>query len=269
MSSKRKRHVQLGLDEARRCSGRGGWRPGAGRPKRSTGVMHRVRDDVKKGEPQHVTIRLVPGLSIRKQWLMPMIHAAIRDAQRQEFRIVEFNVLTNHLHLVVEAESATALGAGMNWFEARLARDLNDKLRRSGPLFEGRYHVRALRTPTEVRNALRYVLLNARHHAADAGRTLAHGWIDPYSSAPWFVGWSRSVSVEPHVVLPSRPTVDAMSWLLAVGWRRFGLLSPDDVPGLTPAIKPARRAQPRPPRSARRPQLPQTATVQLRLLLLG
>src|SRR5688500_786897 len=109
MSKARKRHVQLGLDEARRCAGRGGWRPGAGRPKRQTGVKHRVRGDVRKAEPQHVTIRLVPGLSIRKQWLMPTIHSAIRSAQRPEFRIVEFNVLTNHLHLVVETESAETL----------------------------------------------------------------------------------------------------------------------------------------------------------------
>jgi hypothetical protein len=29
-----------------------------------------------------------------------------------------------------------------------------------------RYHLRLLPTPKEVRNALRYVLLNARHHAA-------------------------------------------------------------------------------------------------------
>jgi REP element-mobilizing transposase RayT len=208
---------------------------------------------LKKGQPQHVTIRLVDGVSIRKQWLMPMIHEAIRTAQRDEFRIVEFNVLTNHLHLIVEAESAAALGSGMNWFEARVARGLNEKLRRTGPVFDGRYHVRALSTPTEVRNALRYVLLNARHHAADAGRTLARGWLDPYSSAPWFTGWSSAGQVEPHVVLPARPTVDATSWLLVTGWQRLGLLSPDEVPGVTPAFRSLRRAAPRPVQRARPP----------------
>jgi REP element-mobilizing transposase RayT len=163
---------------------------------------------------------------------------AIRDSQRADFRIVEFNVLGNHLHLLAEADGAASLGNGMNGFLSRLAKRLNRALRRSGTVFDGRYHVRALRTPTEVRNALRYVLLNARHHAADAGRSLARGWIDTYSSAPWFDGWNQPVHVEPYITLPPRPTAVATTWLLAIGWRQLGLLSPDDVPGHTPAPRP-------------------------------
>ena len=34
----------------------------------------------------------------------------------------------------------------------------------SGPVLHGRYHLRILRTPREVRRALAYVLLNARKH---------------------------------------------------------------------------------------------------------
>jgi REP element-mobilizing transposase RayT len=255
---KRKRHVQLDLEQARRCGpGHGGWRPGAGRKRRATGVPHEVRDAVRADQPQHVTVRLVEGVSIRKQWLMPTIHGAIADSQRPDFRIVEFNVLGNHIHLVAEADGAAALGNGMNGFEARLAKRLNRALRRSGTVFDGRYHVRALRTPTEVRNALRYVLLNARHHAADAGRTLDRGWIDSYSSAPWFDGWSAPVRVEPHIALPPRPTAAASTWLLRTGWRRFGLLSPDEVPGQRtphPAPRPAAR-RPMPTRRSTRPSL--------------
>jgi REP element-mobilizing transposase RayT len=232
MPRPRKRHVQLDLEQARRCApGLGGWRPGAGRPRRTEGVAHEARDAVRPHQPQHVTVRLVEDVSIRKSWLMPTIHGAIRDSQRTGFRIVEFNVLGNHMHLVVEADSAAALGNGMNSFETRLGKRLNRALRRAGTVFDGRYHVRALRTPTEVRNTLRYVLLNARHHAADAGRSLARGWIDTYSSAPWFDGWNQPVRVDPTITLPPRPTASATTWLLTTGWRRFGLLSPDDIPG--------------------------------------
>jgi REP element-mobilizing transposase RayT len=256
MAKPRKRHVQLDLEQARRCTpGLGGWRPGAGRPRRTEGVAHETRDAVRPYQPQHVTVRLVEDLSIRKSWLMPTIHGAIRDSQRAGYRIVEFNVLGNHMHLVVEADSAAALGNGMNSFETRLGKRLNRALRRAGTVFHGRYHVRALRTPTEVRNALRYVLLNARHHAADSGRSLARGWIDTYSSAPWFDGWNQPVRIDPSVSLLPRPTVSATTWLLTTGWRRFGLLSPDDIPGHDPTPAP-RRCPLRALRAPHRPQQP-------------
>ena len=192
MARTRKRHVQLTLDQARRPDpGHGGWRPGAGRKKGRKDVAHEVREDFDARCPQHITLRVVPGVSLRKEWLLPTIHGAIRDSQRTDFRVVEFNDLGNHLHVVGEADNADALASGMNGLEVRLAKRLNRKLKRRGKLFAGRYHARPLRTPTEVRNALRYVLLNARHHAAERGETLSPGWFDPFSSAPWFKGWSR------------------------------------------------------------------------------
>ena len=77
---------------------------------------------------------------------------------------------------------------------------------RSGRVFDDRYHARVLRTPTEVRHAIHYVLSNARKHAAQRGETYAAGYVDPYSSA--------GVS---DLALPS-----AQTWLLRVGWTRAG-----------------------------------------------
>jgi REP element-mobilizing transposase RayT len=232
----RKRHVQLTLDHARRSDpGHGGWRRGAGRPSGRKDVEHGHRPDVRASCPQHITLRVVDGVALRKEWMMPTIHAAIRDSERDDFRVVEFSVLGNHLHAIVETGSADALASGMNGLEVRLARRLNRKLKRRGKLFAGRYHVRALRTPTEVRNALRYVLLNARHHAAERGESLNRGWFDPYSSAAWFAGWSaplRGTEGFQRVVLTRpRPNARARTWLLAIGWRSCGLLSVDEVPG--------------------------------------
>ena len=60
--------------------------------------------------------------------------------------------------------------------------------------------------------------------------------LDPYSSAPWFDGWSERAPRPQHG--PARttsprgrlrdppPLPRARSWLLDVGWRRHGLLSP-------------------------------------------
>ena len=66
---------------------------------------------------------------------------------------------------------------------------MNSALIRKGKLFGPRYHAVALRTPTQVRNTLRYVLLNRKHHAA--AKKFFAGWIDPCSSAAWFTGWAE------------------------------------------------------------------------------
>src|SRR5205823_2951531 len=119
--------------------------------------------------------------------------SCIAKAHRDTFRIIHFNVLSNHLHLIIEAANELALSRGMQGLEVRLARHINRALGRTGKLFADRYHARALRSPCEVRNAIRYVLCNARHHAAERGQRLAKYWIDPHSSAAWFDGWREAI----------------------------------------------------------------------------
>jgi hypothetical protein len=63
--------------------------------------------------------------------------------------------------MIVEAHGKEALASGMKSIAARLARAVNRACGRSGPVLDGRYHSRLLRTPREVRRALAYVLLNA------------------------------------------------------------------------------------------------------------
>lgn len=117
---------------------------------------------------------------------------------------------------------------------ARLARAVNRVAGRKGSVFAERYHLRLLPTPKEVRNALRYVLLNARRHAAAVHAAVAR--LDPASSARWFDGWkvgSSRVPSPPEGPGPTHrpPVARARTWLLSVGWRRHGLLDPADVPG--------------------------------------
>ena len=163
----RKKHIQMNLDDARKEHGRGGWRRCAGRKKKPGAVSHDTRPDLRSYHPQHVTQRLVDGApKLAREYLMKLIRQAIRDSHKPDFRIVEFNILDNHLHLMVETKDATTLARGMQGFEVRLAKRLNRALKRKGKWFAHRYHARSLRTPREVRNALRYVLLNRKHHAA-------------------------------------------------------------------------------------------------------
>jgi hypothetical protein len=114
-------------------------------------------------------------------------------------------------------------------------------------VFAERYHARILRSPMEVRNALAYVLGNARRHAKQRGRRLAQGWVDPCSSAPYFNGWrgrkaAKWGSRDDPWARDSRedndtyratgpPTVPARTWVLREGWRKLGLLDVNAVPG--------------------------------------
>src|SRR5262249_10884764 len=71
---------------------------------------------------------------------------------------------------------------GMQGLTIRLARAINRALGRTGKVFADRYHARILKTPTEVRNAVEYVLQNHAKHLRKRGK-MPHPWdIDPYSS---------------------------------------------------------------------------------------
>lgn len=230
----RRKTVQLTLDMARRPVGLGGWRPGAGRP-RGRRVSHGCRERFAARFPLHVTLRVVEGLpSLRRHGPLRIVQRALaRFGHGERFRVVEYSVLGNHIHLVVEAHDAGALARGMQALEVSLARRLNRHFERRGTFFADRYHARALKTPREVRNALGYVLLNHRHHEARRGEELARDWIDPFSSAYWFDGWRDPIRlIDPRqreLLNVPRPTASPSVWLLTTGWRRWGPLAFDEI----------------------------------------
>lgn len=231
MAWQQKKPVQLTLDDARKPEGHGGWRPGAGRPKGRTTVSREKREEFASRYPVLVTWRIVEGVpSLRCNDLVEIVVDAVRRSNTDSFGIVDFSVQTNHLHYGIEAAGKVALARGMQRLAARLTGPLNHALGRTGKLFETRYHARVLKTPREVKNAVRYVLLNIRHHVSDRDAWYDLDWIDPYSSAAWFDGWARPIP-RPYAPTIAAPTAAPTTWLRRVGWRRWGLLDFDEVPG--------------------------------------
>jgi hypothetical protein len=108
-------------------------------------------------------------------------------------RLVHYSVQGNHLHLVVEAEDKRALSRGMQGLAVRVARAINRATGRKGKVFADHFFARELRTPAEVRRAIRYVLDNHLHH--DSERRLQ---TDPCAS--------------------DMPLAQPRTWLLSVGW---------------------------------------------------
>ena len=239
-------------------AGHGGRRRGAGRKPAGdrAAVSHHGRPEVTPRFPVHVTLRALDHVwNLRSRRSFRAIEAALSAMMRwREFRVVHFSVQGNHLRLLVEADDNRALAEGMQGLSVRLARGLNRMMGRRGRVFAGRYHARVLATPSEVRRALAYVLLNARSHLARTGdRPGRYAAFDWYSSAASFDGWSEAppASDRPRLTSPPR------SWLLATGWKRRGLLSPLEVPGgsfaAIPRPTPRARATPPSPSAPRPP----------------
>ena len=189
--------------------------------------------------PVHVTVRMRQGVpSLRSRRLVRELGRSLAAAcERGEFRVTHYSLQRDHAHLIVEASGKEALARGMKSVAARLARAVNRVFGRSGAVLDGRFHHRVLRTPREVRNALAYVLLNARRHFAKRhGGRRPPVVLDAASSARWFDGWQRAwrERLGPPGAFPgadSREVAPAHTWLLRVGWRRHGLVDPSEVPG--------------------------------------
>ena len=203
--------------------GHGGRRVGAGRPRvPGSGVSHVRRPSLASRHPVHVTARIGEGLgSLRRRDMFKLVQQAVVDgASRPGFRVVEFSVQSNHIHMLCEGKDRVQLTRGLQGLFIRIARSINRKLERRGRVFADRYHDRVLKTPSEVRHALVYVLQNAKHHRGNGA--VGAWWLDSRSSAPQFFGLQGSTEVaRPH------------TWLLKVGWRRAGPISLDTKPKIS------------------------------------
>jgi REP element-mobilizing transposase RayT len=236
MARSRRRHVQQSL-EFRTW---GGKRKGAGRPKRGfrASERHLKRAALSARTPAHVIVRVEKDIeTLRKGHCYHAFRRALTTAHRRaDFRVVHLSLQRRHVHFVVEADDERALAKGMQGLQVAAAHRLNaaiSKQRRSprrGRVFSDRYHARILRTPTEVRHAINYVLNNWRHHDEHVDLESSSWEVDHFSSGPTFTGWRKPIPPLPSKYLPLQ-TRTGTSWLLNIGWTRAGTISMFSRPG--------------------------------------
>ena len=219
---------------------RGGKRNGAGRKRKAAGprVSHKPRPAFEKAAAVLVTLRVASVVwNLRSRRCYEAIQTCLINARgRFGLRVIELSVLGNHLHLLVEADCDQSLYRGMQGLCVRIARALNRLWRCAGQVFPDRFHSRMLATPRAVRTALVYVLRNARKHGSWWG-----DGADEYSSGSHFEEWRSRTSTA--AAAPEASEMSAVSssavrhqlerartWLLSTGWRRRGLIAPDERP---------------------------------------
>jgi len=157
---------------------------------------------------------------LREEVLAGAVQRAIAAASREAFRVVHFSIQSNHIHFIIEAHDKETLSRGMQGLNIRVARAINGRLHVRGRVWRERYHRRELRTPRSVRNALVYVLMNAKKHGHIRTR------VDALSSAAWFDGFAAQLPRPGGAA----PVWAPRTWLAGVGWRKRGLIRFDEQP---------------------------------------
>ena len=207
----------------------------AGRKRKArAGSPHKARPELAARHPVHVVLRVVRDVgNLRRRFTYKAIReATLTTARREDFRIVHLSIQRTHLHLIVEADHKTALASGMQGFQISAAKHLNAAIsrdrpeRRRGTVFPDRYHAEIIRSPTQARHTLSYVMNNWRKHQEDRVESMRTWKIDWFSTAVMFPGWAEygdemflwrgPDSYDPLIAYQPR------TWLLRAGWKRGG-----------------------------------------------
>ena len=218
----------------------GGARKGAGRKAAMRNgkrlfSTHTKRERFSKSRPLLITLNLVEGLpSLREERLGTAVLKAIEGVNRREdFRVVHLCLLSNHVHLICEADGAEALASAMKGLGGRIAKAVNRHVGRKGRVIGERYDVQILKSPQRVRHAVAYVLRNGERHGVFDPFRGAGGVpvVDPWSSAAWFPHWEHGELCLPASGCWAGVVREPRTYLLEAAFAQGGLSYWREAPG--------------------------------------
>ena len=200
-----------------------------------------ARPRLTKHQAAHITLRVVDDLAaLRDRDCYQAIRRALRRIyeRRRDCQVTGVSVQGSHIHLLVEADSARALSRAMQALQISAARHLNRAYAkrkgasepRRGQVFADRYNEEVIDNPRQARHAWSYVLNNWRKHGEQRVDRMRMVTFDPFSSATSFDGWTEPID-DDALTTDQLPVHVPRTWLLATGWRRYGLIDPREVPG--------------------------------------
>lgn len=119
-------------------------------------------------------------------------------ATRFGWSVTAYVLMTNHFHLVVQTPEPN-LSRGMQWMNGKYAAWFNHEHKRTGHLFQGRFHALLVEKETYFAEVLRYVVLNPvragmtdrleeyqwSSYRATSGLVAAPSWLDVSAALAW------------------------------------------------------------------------------------
>jgi REP element-mobilizing transposase RayT len=151
----------------------------AGRPAlHDKGIRHRKREIIERPKPLHLTIKLKRA-QIQNKIILKNLKYSIQRGRLQGLRIIHFSLEDNHVHIYAESDNNLVLTKGMKALGVSFAKRLNKFFKSRGQVYKTRFHLRVLKSASEVKNVINYILKNGMKHKR------AKSFIDPYSS--WVV----------------------------------------------------------------------------------
>ena len=143
---------------------------GAGRPaKHDRGIRHIARDEFNRLTVLHLTVKIDRAKAgLKNKQTLKLLWHAIKKARLKGLKIIHYTLEFDHIHLLVEADNKAIVGTGMQSFGISLSKGINKIKGLSGQVFKTRYHFRKLKTPTEVKNVIHYILGNSIKHKSSS-----------------------------------------------------------------------------------------------------
>jgi REP element-mobilizing transposase RayT len=140
----------------------------AGRPAiHDRGIRHISRDPIKKLTALHLTIKIIrEKAGLKNKAMLKVLQRAIVKARSKGLAVVHYTLEFDHIHLLVESGNHQELGKAMQSLGVSLSMAINRLRGLQGKVFKTRYHLRKLKTPTEIRNVIKYILGNTVKHRA-------------------------------------------------------------------------------------------------------
>ena len=151
----------------------------AGRPALHYKVIrHCARAEINRPSPLHLTIKLNRA-HIQNKTILKHLKYAISRARLQGLKIIHFSLEYDHVHLYAESTSNIILTKSMKALGVSFSKRLNKFFKTKGRIYKTRFHLRILRSASEVKNVIHYILKNGVKHKR------ASSYVDPYNS--WVV----------------------------------------------------------------------------------
>jgi REP element-mobilizing transposase RayT len=125
-------------------------------------MARRPRSELPAHGVFHITARGVDRRAIfvdddDRRSFLALVDVAV---ERFGWRILAYCLMTNHFHVVVIA-TLPGVSNGMQLLNGRYAQDFNRRHARTGHLFQGRFHARAVEDDGHLERVCDYVLDNA------------------------------------------------------------------------------------------------------------